>query len=106
MGPETIGTLVAVAVLVGAVATYLIIIAYTLNKVSYTLGTILIGVRAIENQTEPVGRYVATVLNDVLAIDQAATQLLSWDKGSPNGQRAKEPARSGGRRSRGRRDAF
>ncbi len=47
---------------------------------SFTLGTILIGVRAIVNQVEPVGKYVGTILSEVVAIDQAAQQLLAWGK--------------------------
>ena len=42
MGAETIGTLVGVAVIVAALAFYLITIALTLQKVSFELGTILI----------------------------------------------------------------
>jgi hypothetical protein len=80
MGAATIVTLIGVFVIVAALATYLIIIALTLRDVSFTLGTILIGVRAIQNQTDPVGTYVGTILSDVVAIDQAAKQLLSWGK--------------------------
>ena len=81
MGAATIGTLVGVAVLVAALAAYLITIAWVLNRVSFRLGTVLIGVRAIVAQTDPVPKYVGIILNDVMAIDQAAKQLLSWGKG-------------------------
>ncbi len=78
MGAATVVTLIGVFVAVAAIATYLIIIAYQLYKVSFELGTVLIGVRAIVQQTEPVAKYVALVLNEVTAINQAAEQLLSW----------------------------
>ena len=63
------------------IALYLITICYTLNHVSFTLGTVIIGVKAIVAQTDPVPKYVGIILNDVMAIDQAAQQLLAWGKG-------------------------
>jgi uncharacterized protein YoxC len=78
MGAATIVTLIGVAVIVAALAIYLIIISYTLNHVSFTVGTVLVGVKSIVNQTDPVPKYVGIILNDVTAIDQAASQLLAW----------------------------
>lgn len=80
MGAETVVTLIGVFLVVAALAIYLIVIAATLRDVSFTLGTIIIGVRAIVNQTNAVPTYVGTILSDVVAIDQAADQLLSWGK--------------------------
>lgn len=82
MGAETIVTLIGVAVIVAALALYLITICYTLNHVSFTLGTVIIGVKAIVAQTDPVPKYVGIILNDVVAIDQAAKQLLAWGERS------------------------
>ncbi len=82
MGAETIVTLIAVAVLVGALAAYLIIIASTLNRVSFTLGTILIGVRAIENQTRPLPGTVGSVAEEVLAIEDAMSGISPRRGGS------------------------
>ena len=76
MGPETVVTLIGVFLGVGAVAVYLIIIAYTLNKVSVTVGTVLIGVRAIASQTEPVGAVVSDILRQTEAIENAMANLL------------------------------
>lgn len=90
MGAETIVTLIGVFLVVAALAIYLIIIAATLRDVSFTLGTIIIGVRAIVAQTDPVPTYVGTILSDVVAIDQAADQLLSW--GKPTVGPAERPA--------------
>jgi hypothetical protein len=82
MGIATIGTLVGTAIIVAALAIYLITISWVLNRVSFRLGTVLIGVRAIVHQVEPVPKYVGILLNDVMAIDQAAHQLLAWGKGA------------------------
>ena len=82
MGAATIVTLLGVAIIVAAIALYLIIISSTLNHVSYTLGTVIIGVKAIVAQTDPVPKYVGIILNDVTAIDQAAKQLLAWGERS------------------------
>ncbi|MDP8937726.1 MAG: hypothetical protein M3O23_08360 [Actinomycetota bacterium] len=82
MGAATVVTLLGVAIIVAALALYLIIIVRTLNHVSFTLGTVLIGVRAIVAQVDPVPKYVGIILNDVVAIDQAAKQLLAWGERS------------------------
>ena len=82
MGAATVVTLLGVALIVAALALYLIIIAKTLNHVTFTLGTVLIGVKAIVAQTDPVPKYVGIILNDVVAIDQAAKQLLAWGERS------------------------
>jgi len=77
MPAAAIVTLVLVFVLVAAIATYLIIIAYTLYDVTFTLGTILIGVRSIQYQTEPVGEVVGGILSDVKAIEGALGDLVA-----------------------------
>jgi hypothetical protein len=65
-------TLVEVVLLVAVLATYLIIIAAKLRKVSSTLGLVTFGVRAIEKQTEPIGP-VLTEING--ALEQVAGAL-------------------------------
>lgn len=80
MGLATMATLFGVFLVVAALAIYLTVIALALRDVSFTLGTIIIGVRAIVSQTDDVPSYVGTILSDVVAIDQAADQLLSWGK--------------------------
>ncbi len=70
-------TLVLVAVLVGAIAAYLIIIALTLKDVSFTLGTVLIGVRAIAYQCEPVGDVLSGIAGDVTAIEGALGDVVA-----------------------------
>jgi len=79
MGAETIVTLIGVAVIVGALAAYLILIAYSLNKVSFTLGTVLIGVRAIASRCEPLREVIGSIGNDVASIEQAVAGLAAGD---------------------------
>lgn len=67
-------TLVEVAVLVVVLATYLIVIAATLRKISHTLGLVTFGVRAIEKQTEPIGPVAADING---ALEQVADALES-----------------------------
>ena len=76
MGPETIVTLIGVAVIVGALAAYLIIIAYSLYKVSFTLGTVLIGVRAIAARCEPLREVIGSIGNDVATVERAMAGLV------------------------------
>lgn len=76
VGPGTVVAIIIVAAVVVALAGYLTIVAYLLNKVSFTLGTILIGVRAIAAQAEPVGDVVGAIADDVVAIQQTLHTLL------------------------------
>ena len=77
MNLVVIVTLAAVAIAVLAIAGYLALVAYKLNKVSFTVGTILIGVRSIANQTEPVGTVVNAIAGDVTHIENALAGLLA-----------------------------
>jgi hypothetical protein len=77
MGAATIVTLIGVFLVVAALAGYLITIAATLRDVSFTLGTVIIGVRAIANQTAPVRGVVDGILGDVVAMDTAFKGLLA-----------------------------
>ena len=77
MSAAAIVTLVGVAVLAGALAVYLFVIAMILKKVSFTLGTVLVGVRAIAHQTEPVNEVVGAIYEDLNAIDEALAGLVA-----------------------------
>ena len=77
MNSAAVVTLIGVAIIVGALAVYLTIIALTLRKVSFHLGTVLIGVRAIANQTEPVGEVVGAIAADIDAIQKALEGLVA-----------------------------
>lgn len=91
MPTVAIVTLVLVFVLVAALALYLTVIAYCLYRVTFCLGTVLIGVRAIAYQTEPVGTVVSGIADDVIAIQSALQGLLAGTAPAP-------PARSSARR--------
>ena len=91
IGLATIGTLVGVFVIVAALALYLITIALILKHVSFTVGTVLIGVRAIANQSAPLGPVIRDILGDIRAIEDDLDGLLG----------SAAPARRG--RSRARR---
>lgn len=73
--PSTI-TLLLVGVLVVALAIYLTVIAYLLNKASFNLGTVLIGVRSIEHATTPLEDVVMGIGDDVNAIEEALGGLV------------------------------
>jgi hypothetical protein len=77
MGAATVVTLLGVFVAVAAVALYLIVIAFTLNKVSFTVGTVLIGVRSIASQCEPLNGVISDIVKDIAAIERALGNLVS-----------------------------
>jgi hypothetical protein len=87
LSAATIVLFAIIAIIVAVLAIYLTTISVILRGVSFNLGTVLVGVRAITHQVEPVPKYVAIILNDVLAIDQAAKQLLAWGDGPEAGDR-------------------
>lgn len=77
MSAASIVTIIGVGVVAGALVVYLAIIALLLRNVSFTLGTVLIGVRAIANQTQPVGEVVSGIVEDVNAIQRDLNGLLA-----------------------------
>lgn len=76
LGIATYIAFIIIALVVLALAGYLIAVARTLTKVSFTLGTVIIGVRSIALQTEPVEEVVAGIAADVGAIQAALRGLL------------------------------
>lgn len=76
IGLATIGTLIGVAVIVAALALYLITISAILRQVSFNVGTVLIGVRAIANQTAPLGPVIRDITADVRAIESDLEGLI------------------------------
>ncbi len=77
MGIETVVTLVLVAVLVAVLAVYILAIGFALRRLSFTLGTIVIGLRAIAQQTAPVGAVVGDLIKDVDVIEDALDGLTA-----------------------------
>ena len=82
-------TLVEVLILVVVLALYLISIAATLRRVSHTLGLVTFGVRAIEQQTAPLG----PVLTDINgALEQVAGALDAVGAPAPVPATSQSPA--------------
>lgn len=77
-------TLIEVAVLVVVLATYLIVIAATLRRISHTAGLITFGVRAIEKQTEPIGPLVGEI-NGALSGVAEALEEVTGQPATPTG---------------------
>ncbi len=103
MGLATIVTLIAVFVVVAALAGYLITIAAILKDVSFTVGTVLIGVQAIANQTAPLRSVVNDIVGDVVAMDSALKGVLSRGQLGAGGREALTTGGSRSSRIRGRR---
>lgn len=80
LGVATYIALAIVAIVVVVLAGYLIAVASVLTKVSFTLGTVIIGVRSIASQTEPVQEVVDGIAADVTAIQTALRDLLPQDQ--------------------------
>lgn len=71
MGIESILLFIGLAVAVAAIALYLIAVAWKLREVSFNVGTVLVGVRSIALQVQPIGPVVRDILGDVQAIEEA-----------------------------------
>lgn len=89
IGLATIVTLVGVFVIVAALALYLITIALILKHVSFTVGTVLIGVRSIAHQTAPLGPVIRDIVNDVRGIEDDLEGLLGGAAPARRAQRAR-----------------
>lgn len=76
--------LLAIAAFCAILVTYLFRVITILVHVSFTLGTIIAGVRAIEDQTKTVPETIASVNSDLVPV-QNATDSLS---GRVGGRRA------------------
>ena len=77
MGAATVVTLLGVAIAVAAIALYLINICVILNHVSFTVGTVIIGVKAIAQATEPLAEVVRDIQNNIAAIDEDLEALVT-----------------------------
>ena len=76
IGLATIVTLIGVFAIAAVLAGYLIIISLILREVSFNVGTVLIGVRAIANQCAPLGPVIRDIVGDVQAIEEDLEALL------------------------------
>ena len=76
MGIESILLFVGIGAIVVVLALYLITVAAMLHHVSFTVGTILVGVRSIAHQTQPIGGVLREIVQEVGAIDDDLEGLL------------------------------
>ncbi|MDP9073955.1 MAG: hypothetical protein M3N98_07240 [Actinomycetota bacterium] len=88
MPAAAIVTLIGTFIIVAALAVYLTTIVWILWDVSFTLGTVLIGVRSIAEQVEPVGSVVSGIAANVKAIDDALGGLLGQNLDQQQPERA------------------
>ena len=72
-------TLVAVGLLVAALAFYLLHVLVLLRRTSFTLGTIVAGLRAIAFQTRPVGEIVTGINDDLGEVEEALESILGTE---------------------------
>lgn len=77
MQPVAIVTLIGVALTVLVLAAYLLTVAWILYKVSFTLGTVVAGLRAIANQTEPLKPVIDEINADLAGVQGALEGLLA-----------------------------
>jgi ABC-type multidrug transport system fused ATPase/permease subunit len=77
MGAATVVTLLGVAIAVAAIALYLINICMILNHVSFTVGTVIVGVKAIAQATEPLAGVIRDIQQNVSAIDEDLEALVT-----------------------------
>jgi hypothetical protein len=83
VGIESILTFIGVGAIVVVLALYLITITVLLRHVSFTVGTILVGVRAIAMQCQPIGPVVRDIVREVQAIDDDLDALLAGGEEQP-----------------------
>ncbi|NNF65775.1 MAG: hypothetical protein HKN07_16135 [Acidimicrobiia bacterium] len=77
MPSAAIVTLVIAAVLILALAVYLLRVIVSLRSIINLLGKITFGVRAIAHQTEPVNGLVGDIGAEAMAIDRALKGLIA-----------------------------
>lgn len=70
MSLAAIVTLLAVALVVAALALYLITVIAHLKHVHFTLGTIIAGLWSIANQTQPLDQIVGEINRDLSQVRQ------------------------------------
>jgi hypothetical protein len=77
MPAPAIVTLIGTALTVTVLASYLVRVALLLRHVSFTLGTIIAGLRAIANQTEPLEPIIDEIDADLADVRSTLAGLLA-----------------------------
>lgn len=93
MPVAAIVTLIGTAATVAVLAGYLTKVALDLRHVNFTVGTIIAGLRAIANQTEPLGPVVDEINADLAAIREQLEGLVEQRQ-----EQHRTTTTSGGRR--------
>lgn len=75
MSAAAIAALVVTAVLVAALAFYLLWVVVILRRLTDTLGKVVFGVAAIAHRVEPVEAVVGEINGDLVAVADALEQL-------------------------------
>jgi len=92
MALAAIVTLIGIAIVVAALAIYLTTIAVILKRVTFTLGTIIAGVGAIDHATQPTAMVVSDINGSLeriaSAVRERITARLAAEKG-PDAETAK-----------------
>jgi uncharacterized protein YoxC len=83
VGIESILLFIGIAAIVAVLAIYLITVASMLNHVSFTVGTILVGVRSIAHQTAPIGGVLREIVSEVQGIEEDLDALLASAEEEP-----------------------
>lgn len=77
MDAVAIVSLVLIALLVGALAFYLVWVVLLLRRIVDTLGKVVFGVRAIAHRTEPIGGVLDEMNGDLGAVADAVEGLVA-----------------------------
>lgn len=88
-------TLIAVALVVAALAIYLIWVAWLLRAVSFNLGTIIAGLRAIAFQTGPVGQRFQQINSNLAESNTTLSRVVDRLQRQAADAAADEPVASG-----------
>lgn len=73
-------TLVGVALLIVALAAYLLVALFLLRKTLFTLGTINVGLRSIALRVEPLEPVLAEINSDLSGVRDALTDVLNKER--------------------------
>jgi len=73
-------TLVGVALLIVALAAYLLVALVLLRKTLFTLGTVNVGLRAISARVEPLEPVLAEVNSDLSSVRDALVGVLTKER--------------------------
>ena len=77
MSVESILLFIGLAVAVAIIAIYLCTVSWMLRDVSFTVGTVLVGVRSIALQVQPIGGVVREIVRDIQAIEEDLEGLVT-----------------------------